>query len=69
MHYTCKCDLEMYCQVFVELYPITPHISTCANNKNNSNFTILHREKATDIRTDAYVRQSLSKVYLKLATV
>ena len=41
------------------MYPITPHISTCAYSKDNQNFAIFHREKATDISTCAYVQPSL----------
>ena len=51
------------------MYPITPHISTCAYSKDNQNFAIFRREKATDTSTCAYTQPSSSKVYKKLTTV
>ena len=42
----------------VKDYPITPHIITCAYSKQNQNFAIFHREKATNISICAYNRPS-----------
>ena len=50
--------------VFQFVYPITPHISTCAYSKDNQNLAIFHNEKATDISTCACV-QPLLKTYIR----
>ena len=61
--------LMQFCQVerclWATLYPITPHVSTCAYSMDNWNFEIFHREKATDISTCAYVLPSSKKRMLE----
>ena len=45
-------------------YPINPHTSTCAYNKDNQSLEIVHCAKGTDISTCAYVKTT-SKMYIR----